>query len=249
MKVRKGLKKTVLKAVVTVPVLMLLATTAWGHGAWLEKRHDNIVVVYGHGPSDDAYAPEKIKNTAAYDAHGKALYSGVKEAIGGYVPFDIADGTAVAVIDFDNGFWCQDAKGKWHNLPKTQVKGAKQGSRYMKNGLAILDHFDKLPESFPIPLVIIPQQDPLQLKAGDTLRLQVKYNGEALPKANVIGDFLNLDSTVSAVTDAEGFATITIRNQGLNVIAVSTEAKLKDNPDADKLSLMGTLSFTLKGSE
>ncbi len=142
-----------------------------------------------------------------------------------------------------------DADGKWHNLPKTKVKNVKQGSHYVKNGVAILGHFDTLPESFMIPLVILPQSDPLQLKSGDDLRIQVKYNGKPLAETKIIGDFVNQDSEVLAVTDAQGFATVKIRNQGLNVIAASTEEKLKDNPDADKISIMGTLSFTLKGSE
>ncbi len=245
MEIRNSFKR----ALVVVPVLLFLATTAWGHGTWLEKRQDDIVVVYGHGPSDDAYAPEKVKKTAAYDAHGKPLKSGVKEGKGGYVPLEIAEGTAIVAVNFDNGYWSQDADGKWHNLPKTKLENVKTGSHYVKSGLAILDHFDTLPESFEIPLVILPQSDPLQLKSGDNLRIQVKYNGKPLAKTNIIGDFVNQDSTVSAVTDAEGFATIKIRNQGLNVIATSTEEKLKDNPDADKFSIMGTLSFTLKGSE
>ncbi len=237
------------KVMVVVPVLMFFATAAWGHGTWLEKRQDDIVVIYGHGPNDDTYTPEKVKKIAAYDAHGKLLKSAVKATKGGYVPLELAEGTAVVAVDFDNGYWCVDADGKWHNLPKTKVKTAKKGSHYMKNGLAILDHFDTLPESFAIPLVILPQSDPLQLKSGDDLRIQVKYNGKPLAETKIIGDLVNQDSEISAVTDAQGFATITIRNQGLNVIAASTEEKIENNPDADKLSIMGTLSFTLKGSE
>ncbi len=237
------------KVMVVVPVLMFFATTTWGHGTWLEKRQDDIVVVYGHGPNDDTYTPEKVKKTTAYDAHGKSLKSAVKKTKGGYVPLELAEGTAVVAVDFDNGYWCVDADGKWHNLPKTKVKTAKKGSRYMKNGLAILDHFDTLSESLPIPLVILPQSDPLQLKSGDDLRIQVKYNGKPLAETKIYGDLVNQDSEVSAVTDAQGFATIKIRNQGLNVIAASTEEKIENNPDADKLSIMGTLSFTLKGSE
>ncbi len=234
---------------VVVPALLFLATTAWGHGAWVEKRQDDIVVVYGHGPSDDAYAPEKIKKTTAYDSSGNSMKLEVKEAKGGYVPLDVAEGTAIVAVNFDNGFWSVDADGKWHNLPKTKVANAKKGGHYVKNALTILGHFDTLPKSFELPLVILPQSDPLKLKAGDDLRIQVKYNGKPVPEKNIIGDFVNLDSTVSAVTDAQGFATIKLRNQGLNVIAVSAEEKLKDNSDADKLSIMATLSFTLKGSE
>jgi uncharacterized GH25 family protein len=241
MAIWNGSKKTV----VLVPALLLLATSAWGHGAWLEKRQEDIVVVYGHGPGDDTYAPEKVKQTTAYNAQGKALESGVKETKGGYVPLEIAKGTAIVTVNFDNGYWCKDADGKWHNLPKTKVENAKQGSRYVKNGLAILDHFDVLPETFDIPLVILPQRDPLKLKSGDALRIQVMFKGKPLADANIIGDYVNQDSMVSAVTDENGFAMIKVRNQGLNVIATSAEEKFKNNPDADKLSIMGTLSFTL----
>jgi uncharacterized GH25 family protein len=227
---------------------LLMVTTAWGHSAWLEKRQDEIVVVYGHGASDDSYAPEKVVGVTAYSANGEVLEARTKEPKGGYVPLELAEGTTLVEIEFDNGFWSEDADGEWHNLPKTQVENAKQGGHYVKYGLTILDHFTALPASFDLPLVIIPQSDPLKLHAGDEFRIRVMYKGQPLADAEVIGDYVNQDSRVSAVTDADGFATLTIRNQGLNVIAVGKDEELTDNPDADKIGLMGSLSFTLRGA-
>ena len=106
---------------------LLMVATAWGHSAWLEKRQDEIVVVYGHGPSDDSYTPEKVTGVKAYNADGKALKADTKEAKGGYVPLALAEETAVVTLEFDDGFWSKDANRKWHNLPKSKVKDAKQG--------------------------------------------------------------------------------------------------------------------------
>lgn len=244
MKTQKSFKEPL----IIILALLLTATAAWGHSAWLEKRQGEIVVVYGHGPSDDSYKPEKVAGITAYSANGEVLKATAKEVKGGYVPLNLTDGTALVAIKFDNGFWSADADGKWHNLPKTQVKNAKQGGHYLKNSLTILDHFTVLPASFELPLVILPQSDPLKLHSGDALRIRVMYKGKPFAGAKVIGDYVNQDSRISAVTDTEGFATLTIRNQGLNVIAVGKDEKLNNNPDADKISIMGSLSFTLKGA-
>ena len=244
MTINKFFKQSIMLALST----LFVATTTWGHSAWLQKRQGEFVVVYGHGPSDDSYAPEKVAKVKGYDANGKALKVSKKKTNGGYVPLNLTEGTALVALKFDNGFWSQDAKGKWHNLPKSKVTGAKQGGHYVKNSLTIVDDFTSLPKSFDIPLVIIPQSNPLKLHSGDEIRIRVMFNGRPMAKTNVIGDYVNQGSRVSAITDDDGYATLTIRNQGLNVIFVSKDETLKNNPDADKLSIMATLAFTLSGS-
>ncbi len=105
------------KQVVIVALSSLfIATTCWGHRAWLEKRQDEIIVVYKHGPDEGSYTPEKVAKVTGYDSNGKIVKVDKKAAKGGYVPLALAEGTALVVLTFDNGFWCEDAKGKWHNL-------------------------------------------------------------------------------------------------------------------------------------
>ncbi len=242
------IKKVFSQSIILILASFFIVTTAWGHSAWLENRQDEVVVVYGHGPMDDSYAPEKVTKAVGYGNSGEALQVEIKEPKGGYVPLGLAEGTALVALTFDNGFWSKDAKGKWHNLPKSNVEGAQQGGHYVKYNLTVVDTFTALPDSFDQPLVIIPQSNPLELHSGDAFRIRVLFNGQPLAKAKVKGDFVNHDSLISAITDDEGYATITIANQGLNVITVGKDEVLKDNPDADKRSIMSTLAFTLKGS-
>ncbi len=236
------------QTVIVVLSSLFIATTCWGHSAWLEKRQDEIIVVYKDGPDEGSYTPEKVAKVTGYDNNGKVVKVDKKEAKGGYVPLALAEGTALVALTFDNGFWCEDAKGKWHNLPKSKVEGAKQGGHYVKYSLTVVDNYSALPDDVDLPLVIIPQSNPLKLHAGDELRIRVMFNGKPLADAKVMGDYVNQAARISAVTDADGYANLTIRNQGLNVISVAKDEMLKDNPDADKLGMMGSLAFTLKGA-
>ena len=71
------------------------------------------------------------------------------------------------------------------------------------------------------------------------------YKGKPLAGAQVIGDYVNHSLRVCATTNEQGFAAITIRNAGLNVIVVEKTEKLVDDPDADQVGNCASLSFTL----
>ncbi len=88
----------------------------------------------------------------------------------------------------------------------------------------------------------------MKLHVGDELRIRVMFNGKPPADAKVMGDYVNQAARILAVTDADGFVNITIRNQGLNVISVAKDEILKDTHDADKPGMMGSLAFTLKGA-
>ncbi len=48
---------------------------------------------------------------------------------------------------------------------------------------------------------------------------------------------------VSATTDAQGYAEVVVRNEGLNIIAAELYLPLKGNPDIEELGLFSSLTF------
>ena len=94
-------------------------------------------------------------------------------------------------------------------------------------------------------LEIVPLVDPMGLKAGDDLPVRVLLDGQPLAGARLFPDYVNDANTRAATTDAEGGAVVVVRNDGLNVIGVSASRPTPNDPDAERLSLFATLSFTL----
>ena len=75
---------------------------------------------------------------------------------------------------------------------------------------------------------LIPQKNPGQVKAGDTLPVLVKFAGKPLANAGVeVTDSAtkSVEGQQKFMTNAAGVAEVPIRNSGLNVVSVDYEKK------------------------
>jgi nickel transport protein len=88
-----------------------------------------------------------------------------------------------------------------------------------------------------VKLDLVPQENPFDLKAGDTLPVKVVYGDKPLAGAEVEGD----DEKVTT-TDSEGIARVPLK-KGRIVISVDHRVPLTDDPDADFVSVTTTLTI------
>lgn len=72
----------------------------------------------------------------------------------------------------------------------------------------------------------------------------MSFDGKPRAAARVVGDYINASHKTSASTDRNGVARITLRNQGLNVLAVTFEEGRAD-AQAHFREHLATLSFVL----
>lgn len=220
-----------------------LTQTAFAHGIWITNRLDKKQIVLGEGPLDNAYSVDNVKSVKAYSKDWKSLPI-TPQLNKNYVTVEPSQDTAVVAIVFDYGYWTKNKQGQLVNLPMNQVDGATKSThaiKYSVNYLSAVDRTIIIPE---IPLQIVPEIDPTTLKRGDVLPITVYKEGKPLANVAVISDVVgNLDLTIK--TDSEGKASITVPNQGLNVIGVEIGFPLKDNPKATQDKFFTTLSFTL----
>jgi len=220
----------------------LLTNHAAAHGIWVEKRRDNLEVVYAHGAQDDAYKTEKFHGAWGYDKDGKSVPVKVQR-LDAHVRLLPTRAPATLLAVLDNGHFSQDPDGRWHNLRRAEVPGATQSMRIWKYSLSIMQPGAQLPELTPLRLVIVPQADPVTLKAGDTLPVQVLFDGKPVAGVKLVEDYRNMDHQASYQTDAEGRAQVVVRNRGLNVIYANVKQPLTDDPDINVLWMDSTLSF------
>lgn len=237
-------------ATASIMSLMLSASvgTAFGHAIWLAERHGKFAIVYGHGGTDEAYDPAKLKSVNARKIDGNAAAATV-EPKEDYALVNLDEDAAVVTGFFDNGFWSKGADGKWVNEPKSKVPGATEAGQYVKYLTAIVKPLGKAPEPQGLALEIVPQADPLALKAGDDLVIQVLAKGKPVEGAEVTGEYTTASEQPKLKTDADGKVTLKVRNQGLNVILASHTELTPGNPDGDEIGHTAALSFTLAHGE
>lgn len=224
-------------------VCLLLAGQAAAHGIYAKERHDEVVIIYGHGPTDEKYEHNDLLELKGYGKDSQPMtvdYSSKN----GYITLAPSDDLKAISAVFDNGYWSEQADGSWIKKSKDQVEGAKQGGRYMKYNTTILKPLDGKPKATGALLEIVPMVDPLTLKQGDKLEVQVLSNGEPVPNIELASEVVSDRMHNVVKTDRNGKATITIRNEGLNVLGTETETKAEDPAKADKSVNFATLAFT-----
>ncbi len=223
-------------------LVLATAVPALSHGAWVDERWGELAVIYGHGAGDDGYDPAKVVKATAINADGSKLPLKMEPAAN-HMLLKPDGEPALIAIEFDNGYWSEDANGKWLNKPKSEVPGAKQASHTIKNSIALIHAHGTLPAFPPQPLQILPLDNPIGLKPGERYRVRVLFEGKPLEGKEVMLDYVGLPDLVSAKTDAQGETEVILRNAGLNVLAVSQAVPLEGSSAADESGYTATLTF------
>ena len=223
-------------------LVLSLPAIAGAHGAWVAERWGELGVVYGHGAGDDPYDPARITEALAIAGDGKTAPVAVDKKDKHAILKPEGEPAAIA-LTFDNGYWTEKADGRWVNEPKDKVPDAKSAGHYIKNSLSLLHAHDALPAFPKQDLQIVPLDNPIGRKAGDPIRLRVLHDGKPLAGVVVTLDYVNQAGLKSDPTDADGEVVVTIRNDGLNVLAVDHSIPLENDPKADTIGYTATLSF------
>jgi nickel transport protein len=224
-----------------------LTSAAHAHGIWTAQRHGDLAIVYGHGAGDDAYKPEKVKSAVSYLASGEKRDSKVLHQAKNALVEPAQDAVALTVI-LDNGIWTKGPDDKSVNKPKSQVPGAQSASHSIKINTTILKSGASLKPTGQ-GLEIVALADPMTLKMGDDLPVQVFADGKPLAGVPLYVDYVNDGHAQSNKTDQDGKVTLFVRNDGLNVIGVSHIKKTTGNAEINQVSYFATLSFTLPHGE
>ena len=221
--------------------LALSGSVAHAHGVWVEKRYDKHRIVLGEGAVDNAYPAGKVVSVTGYDAEGRAAEVRLLPQAD-HVVLDVADGVAAVATTFDHGYWCKDAEGKWVNKPAEEVPGASGGHATIKYNIAYLKAAIT-PVTVPgFAIQIVPEVNPASLGMCDMLKVQVLRDGKPLPGVKVMLDVVN-NPEATVETDADGKASVAVRNSGLNVLGV--EESFSD--DGKETAYFTSLSFVCGG--
>ncbi|RME63290.1 MAG: DUF4198 domain-containing protein [Alphaproteobacteria bacterium] len=223
------------------------SAVAQAHAIWFAQRSTQLALVYGVG-ADDLDAVKRlplIKHVAGYDAHWTPVPVSLRVA--GPLLLVDSDGAPAAVSAvLDNGIWSKTPDGKWHKKGKDEVPDAIVSEHTMKYAVHIRGQLSHPVPSLPTQtLQIVPVAAKLPQMMGEPMKLRVLYNGAPVAGARVLADYVNDPDAKPAETGEDGTVVITVRNQGLNVIAAFYDIAMTDSPKVNKVENLATLSFVL----
>lgn len=226
-----------------IPILLLTFTLSlfpallFAHDYWIEKKGEDLMVVFGHGTKREDFDPSKIKILKAFDQSGREIkVSREKKAPGLCIKTEHPP--SFFFVEIDDGYWSKTIYG-WKNLPKRKASRVVESNRSLFYSKALLSWGEIATKPvMESRLDILPLENPFELNPGSFLPIRILYQGKPISGVAVEGgDHQKLSST-----DREGLAKIKVA-RGHQVISASLKEPLKGDPDADFLSITSTLTF------
>ncbi len=258
-------RRCIVAAAAAVLALVLSPRPAEAHDIVLVPQGGGLTVRYGHPldwlPVDHEKLLELQVQGAAgtvSDRHGALKRKGLDMLL---APAALA-GPALVAARYDNGLWVElpagpDGKAAWRNSSKFMTPEAKSVTLSVKfaKALAAGANDDTLfKRQVGHLLELVPQKNPLALKAGELLPVLVLFDGKPLADAGIensnLVDKLPEEKIPRYRTDANGIAQVSLRPRGVNTLAVDLErpndASLPGGAratPADKLLIVATYTF------
>jgi nickel transport protein len=198
------------------------------------------MVVFGHGTQREEFDLSKIKRVRVIDSQGKDIPDQKEKKEKG-LALKITGQPAAIMAEIDNGYWSKTIYG-WKELPKRKASRVVEAIRSLFYTKTFISWGEAVQAaSSGARLDIVPMKNPFEMKAGDSLPLKVLLSGKPLPGAEVIGP----DHAKLGTADKDGLVRIPLV-KGNNLVTVEYKERIKDDPDADALSLTATLTFEVK---
>lgn len=231
----KRFKKPIV--VLLVSFFSFLPSLVLAHDFWIEKKENELFLVFGHGTKREGFDPSKVKSVQAFDLQGKEIEVNREKRPSGLL-LKTDQPPSFLFAEIDNGYWSKTIYG-WKNLPKRKASRVVEANRslFYSKALFLWSEAASKPLS-DTALELVPLANPFERKGGALLPVRVLYQGKPISGAEVeAGDHQKL-----SVTDKDGVAKIPLQ-KGHQLLSVSLREPLKNDPDADYLSITSTLTF------
>jgi nickel transport protein len=223
-----------------LPLLPLaLPLLVHAHDLWVERQGMVHTLQYGHersgheGAKRLEYRPEQVRQALCFDAEGQALHAEVGLAY----PVTLKGPCAVSFFLTSSGYWSKTPYGT-RNLPRTEA--------VLDSWLAVesVKRLDAWGSALARPLTrgleLVPQGNPLRLKAGDKLRLVVTLDGKPVAGATVA-----YFGHPRGVSGADGQVNVRLQRGGFQLVQASLATPLADGK-ADRLVQATALQFEIE---
>ena len=222
---------------IALGLIFALVPEGFAHDFWIDQKGKEFLLIYGHGDHREDFDFSKIKAVRAFGRGGREIEIRRERREKGLL-LQPMEPPSWIFVEIDNGYWSKTIYG-WKNLPKRKASRVVEANRSLYFSKALMTWNDAWQNPISMTqLDIVLLRNPFELKPGDQLPIKVFYGGKPIAGVEVEGR----DHEMVSTTDKEGIARVRI-TKGQQLITVSHNEPIKDDPDADYLSLTATLTF------
>ena len=236
--------RILMSSVLGVLMVFMFLSSVSGHDIWVERQEGKLVVLYGHADKNkfDPIEPAKIKEVKGFDNNGRDVTVKILQDKNS-LSVSPTKGVAAIALFFDGGFLVKTTDGYKH-ISKREAKEYIESMQSMKFGKSLFSWNRRFAEPFGMRFELVPLKNPFDVKKGEALPIKVLFEGKPLEGATV--RIQGYDGRRSELlSNKEGMANIVIE-KGMQIITARHKVPLKDNPDADTLSLGTAMTFEVK---
>jgi len=232
------------KLFLALAILPIISQPVFAHVIWVVRGENRgeYEILYGHPEEDkpEPYDSIKFQEATAYNSYGFPQPLEIKR---GYEGVTLVSSGNVAVITavHNNGYFIVSDNDTYTNVFRPQALSANnedteisQTYKYTKSffqptGLAT--------QPFGMKMEIVPLQDPFDVGAGGSLRVQVLFEGKPVPEAT-----LEYEGKEFPINN-RGIATITLTQQDVQIIEAEYRVPSKDDPATDEIAYAASLAI------
>ncbi|MGQ9689314.1 MAG: DUF4198 domain-containing protein [Desulfobaccales bacterium] len=223
---------------------LLLVSNAQAHYLWAIQEDGAVRIARGIPPGQlDPYSPRAVKEIKAFDSQGHSLSFRRLEGKD-QVTIRMASPPAMVTVFCEWGHRVITPAGKKFLDKKTalaqglQVQEAFTSSHF---GKTLFSWGEKGPRHTGLRFEIVPLKNPLTLKPGEDLPLQVLWEGSPLPNCRVRATKV----TELFETDDRGMVSLRVPEKGLLMVHAGHRVTPADTSEIDYQLFTTFLSFTL----
>lgn len=216
------------------------------HGIWFAQRARQVAMIYGIG-ADDLDMVKRlplVESVAAFNASYKPVKATLRIA-GPVVMVDAEEQPTLLAAVLQNGIWSRKGAGEFEKKGRDEMPDATLSEKTVKYTVSIQGPLDKRIPALPTQILQIVPAGPLPTRLGTQLKYTVLFNGKPVKGARMINDMVNDSDAREIETAADGTVTMTVRNQGLNVVRAVYDGPTDDPKRYDRIEHTATLAFTL----
>jgi nickel transport protein len=222
-------------------ITAVFSAHALAHDIWLVPADGKNTYRLAYGHIGDLEIPDlgKVMEIEAYDTRGKLADISVKRHNDGNVDITTAAGVTMVYINYDNRFSLQNNEGEWlYNTTKWEFNAPHKASgRYQKFSKTVLAWSPEVSKPLGVDLEIVPLSNPMTMKPGDRLPIQVFWRSQPLAGVEV-----EIDGDVDTYrTDANGKVSIPLQKTEYQYLMASRRIETKSSPNADVNHFMANL--------
>ncbi len=256
--IAKRLKELLL----AVALLPILVQPAFAHVIWFDSQDKEYQLLFGHpeeGP--EPYDVGKFRSATAYDINKQQVPAEIviKDGVSVVPQGKIAALTAT----YDNGFYLRnpgDTSSRNVSQAEAEALNYANVTNYLKSTKGLYDWSEAISQPFGLPLEIQALRNPFEVAVGETLPIQVLFQGNTItdPLVEYLGQTLSLDANGIAyvpIGDSglqpieASYLSLTATNPRINYATTLTAERIPEPSALLGLGVLATLGFALQQSK